>query len=226
MTGRLLSRLVRVAKAGPTPQEFLSGARRDWRTEVSKLCWEIGRESYSLGFRVYGFFLVSVTGPLWCQPLTKGHCQSRMETSLYCELLQQCCSSEEFQILQGQDWTARYYPTAKGEGVEGPGNLHGRNFRITALPSDCMQLEISWDLLGRQVTWKFLNAAEKEIGAKLKEKTAAAKKGAKARSAPRASNRGPFFLVGSWDNWKGRGRLENAQLMDPILMKPLCTSAN
>ncbi|CAE7273645.1 unnamed protein product [Symbiodinium pilosum] len=32
MTGRLLSRLVRVAKAGPTPQEFLSGARRDWRS--------------------------------------------------------------------------------------------------------------------------------------------------------------------------------------------------
>ena len=114
-------------------------------------------------------------------------------------------SHEEFQILQGQDWTARYYPTARGEGVEGPGNVHGRNFRVTALPANCMQLEILWDLLGRQVKWKFLNAAEQEIQTEPAEKKAAAKKGAKARSAPRrASNRGPFFLVGSWDNWKGR----------------------
>ena len=104
--------------------------------------------------------------------------------------------------MQGQDWAARYYPTARGEGVEGPGNAHGRNFRVTPLPSDCMQLEILWDVLGRKVTWKFLNAAEQEIQA---EKKAAAKRGAKARSEPRtkASNRGPFFLVGSWDNWKG-----------------------
>ncbi|CAE7042183.1 ppsB [Symbiodinium sp. CCMP2592] len=112
-------------------------------------------------------------------------------------------TKREFQILQGQDWAARYYPTARGEGVEGPGNAHGRNFRVTSLPSDCMQLEILWDLLGRKVTWKFLNAAEQEIQAG--EKKAAAKRGAKARSEPRskASNRGPYFLVGSWDNWKG-----------------------
>ncbi|CAE7394743.1 SKI2 [Symbiodinium sp. CCMP2456] len=110
---------------------------------------------------------------------------------------------EEFQILQGQDWAARYYPTARGEGVEGPGNAHGRNFRVTPLPADCMQLEILWDVLGRKVTWKFLNATEQEIPAG--EKKVAAKKGAKARSEPRTrtSNRGPFFLVGSWDNWKG-----------------------
>ena len=89
---------------------------------------------------------------------------------------------EEFQILQGFDWTSRYYPTARGEGVEGPGNAHGRNFRVHALPSECMQLEILWDLLARRVTWKFLNLSfsEHEVPAFMqvfKEKSGKTKRG-------------------------------------------------
>jgi hypothetical protein len=44
---------------------------------------------------------------------------------------------KEFQILQGHDWSKRYYPSTNKSTVEGPGNVHGRNFRITALPAEC-----------------------------------------------------------------------------------------
>eukprot|EP00435_Cladocopium_sp_Y103_P056401 s320_g19.t1 len=98
--------------------------------------------------------------------------------------------AREFQILQGNDWSKRYYPSNKST-VEGPGNVHGRNFRITALPAECMQLEIHWNLGRRQVSWKLLDVGGCELPQSPK------------RDGHRGTLAGPFFLVGSWDNWKG-----------------------
>jgi len=85
----------------------------------------------------------------------------------------------EFQIVRSRDWDKRYHPGPHG--ILGPDSNHGSNFEVD-LPEACVGLEIHWDPRGaRSVDWKFHLGHEAQGENDLN---------------------GPFFVIGSWDDWK------------------------
>lgn len=63
----------------------------------------------------------------------------------------------EFQVVQDQDWTRRFYPRHCGSDFEicGPADVDGINFYVHP-PDDCHQLHVTWDPRGkRRLKWSF-----------------------------------------------------------------------
>ncbi|CAK9051200.1 Uncharacterized protein SCF082_LOCUS28128 [Durusdinium trenchii] len=76
---------------------------------------------------------------------------------------------------------------------------------ITALPAECMQLEILWDSTARRVSWKLLDVKGLELAAKAGAARSRKKKEILTPWLQFTAQHltGPFFLVGSWDDWTG-----------------------
>lgn len=101
--------------------------------------------------------------------------------------------SVEFQIVQDRDWAQRFYPAEGGAKILGPSDQHGANWVVPvpqAGDDEWTQMDIAFDPRGaRSLRWRFLppGAEPQQL---------------QAEPQLRDETPGPFFLAGSWDDWK------------------------